>query len=208
MIVIGYLSGLVPGAVVSIVGGLALITFGRALLLDRVDGAVSGAALAVAAGALGVGALRWTTLEIDGIVGAQSVLGPTVMVGPAAAAAAGIAAMIAGVIAFGVWSAQLRLEGRGERAWALLEGVLAIVAVVAVFAVPAAGGGTGLGGLVAALRRDPLEWAAWAGVVVGSVAAAVAVSILVRRRGSWRWAVLGVAGAAVLGAAATMASVL
>ena len=208
VIVVGYLSGLVPGAIVSIVGGLALMTFGRALLLDRDGSAVSGAALAIAAGALGVGALRWGTLEIEGIVGAQSVLGPTVMVGPTAAAAASGAAMAAGVIAFGVWSAPLRLEGRRARLWGLFEVVLAIVAVVAAFAIPAAGGGTGLGAIFEAVGRDPLEWAAWAGALVVSVAVAIGVALLVHRRRSWRWVVLAITGVAVMGAAGTMASVL
>lgn len=208
MIVVGYLSGLVPGAIVSIVGGLALITFGRALLLDRDGGAVSGAALAVAAGSLGVGALRWGTLEIEGIIGAQSVLGPTVMVGPTAAAAASCAAMVAGVVAFGVWSAPSRIEGRRARLWGLFEVVLAIVAVIAVFAMPAAGGGTGFGAIFEAVGRDPLEWVAWAGALVVSVAVAIGVALVVHRRRSWRWAAVAITGVAVLGAAGTMASVL
>ena len=33
VLIVGYLSGLVPGQIVSLVGGLALITFGRMLLL-------------------------------------------------------------------------------------------------------------------------------------------------------------------------------
>ena len=208
MIVIGYLTGLVPGAVVSIVGGLALMTFGRALLLDRVSGAMSGAALAVAAGALGVGALRWGTLEIEGIVGAQSVLGPTVLVAPTAAAAASGAAFAAGVMALGVWSSEPHFESRRDRAWGLLEVILAIVAVIVAFAVPATGGGTGLGGLVTGLGRDPLAVAASAGVLVAAVGVAMAISRFVPRRGVWRGGVLGVTGVAVAAAAATMASVL
>lgn len=208
MIVIGYLSGLVPGAVVSIVGGLALITFGRALLLDRVAGAMSGAALAVAAGALGVGALRWGTLEIEGIIGAQSVLGPTVIVGPTAAAGASSAAMVAGLLALGVWSSEPHFEARAARLWGLLEVFLAIAAVIVAFAVPAAGGGTGLGGLLSSLGRDPLEAGALVGAVVVAVGISIAISILLRRRRSWRWAVLGLTGAAVAAAAGTMASVL
>ena len=208
MIVIGYLSGLVPGAVVSIVGGLALMTFGRALLLDRVSGAVSGAALAVAAGALGVGALRWGTLEIEGIIGAQSVLGPTVLVAPTAAAAASSAAMAAGVLALGVWSSEPLFEVRGAKAWGVFEVILAVLAVIVAFAVPATGGGTGLGGLITGLGRDPLAAIASVGGLVAAVGVVLAISRFLPRPVVWRWGVLGVTGAAVATAAAIMASVL
>ncbi|MGH2693430.1 MAG: hypothetical protein ACRDJJ_01315, partial [Actinomycetota bacterium] len=51
VIALGYLLGLVPGPLVAVVGGLALVTFGRGLLCRRGDEAVAGAALAVVAGA-------------------------------------------------------------------------------------------------------------------------------------------------------------
>ena len=60
----GYLLGLVQGPVIAVVGGLALIAFGRAVFLDRAWAAVTGVAIAVLAGALGVGALRWDALEL------------------------------------------------------------------------------------------------------------------------------------------------
>ena len=152
--------------------------------------------------------MRWGTLEIDGIIGAQSVLGPTVLVAPTAAAVASSAAMAAGVLALGVWSSEPLFEVRGAKAWGLFEVILAITAVIVAFAVPATGGGTGLGGLVTGLGRDPLATIASIGALIAAVAVSLAIARFLPRRGAWRWGVLAATGVAVAAAAATMASVL
>ncbi|MDQ3940307.1 MAG: hypothetical protein M3238_03035, partial [Actinomycetota bacterium] len=144
VIVAGYLTGLVPGPIVAVVGGLALITFGRVVFVDRISSAVAAAALAVIAGALGIGALRWGTLELAGLVGAQSVLGPTVLVGPTAAAVAAGVALVAALGALGVWLTAMPPESRAEWVWSGLEAVLVAVTIMMVFAVPATGGATGI----------------------------------------------------------------
>lgn len=208
VVVAGYLTGLTPGPVVAVVGGLALITFGRVILLDRLTGAASAAALAVIAGALGIAALRWGTLEIEGLVGAQTVLGPTVVVAPEAAAIASSVALGAGVIALGVWLAAPVPSSRGAWAWSVLEGGLVALTVMIVFAVPAAGGGTGLGGAFGALGRDPGVWALWVGAVIAAIAVAAAGSLALRSRAKLRWGVLGLSAAGVVAAAGTIASVL
>lgn len=91
--------------------------------------------------------------------------------------------------------------------WGLFEVTLAMVAVIVAFAVPATGGGTGLGGMLSGLGRDPLQAAASFGALVVAVAVAVAIARFLPS-GSLRWTVLGATGAAVTAAAATMASVL
>jgi hypothetical protein len=208
VIVAGYLTGLVPGAVVSVVGGLALITFGRALLLDRASGAGVAAALAVTAGALGVGALRWGTLELEGLVGAQSVIGPTVSVGPTAAAVSAILATVAAVVATGVWLTEPRATSIGSWLWFGIEAVLVVATLTSVFAVPSGGGGTGLGGWMDAVGRDLGTWALWITGLVASVAITLFLSVLFRGRDRIRWIVLVVCGVVVAGAAGTIATVL
>jgi hypothetical protein len=133
---LGYLLGLVPGPVVAAVGGLALITFGRSLLLERRAATLAAGALAVVAAALGVGALRWGTLDLVELRGVQAVLGPTLWVGPQQVAlASGIAAGGA-LLALGVWSALGPRLDRGDRVWLSLEGLVAVLAVVTVFLDP------------------------------------------------------------------------
>lgn len=208
MIVAGYLTGLVPGAVVSVVGGLALITFGRALLLDRTSGAGVAAALAVTAGALGVGALRWGTLELEGLIGAQSVIGPTVVVGPTAAAAAAVVATVAALVATGVWLTEPRATSRGSWVWYGIESLLVVATLAAVFAVPSGGGGTGLGGFLSSVGRDAGAWGLWLVGLGVAVAATIVLSIVLRGRDRIRWIALVVCGVAVTAAAGTIATVL
>ncbi|MGH2809020.1 MAG: hypothetical protein ACRDKT_17285 [Actinomycetota bacterium] len=207
VIVAGYLTGLVPGAVVSVVGGLALITFGRALLLDRVSGAGVAAALAVTAGALGVGALRWGTLELEGLIGAQSVIGPTVSVGPTPAAVSAVIATVAALVAIGVWLTEPRAASRGSWIWFAVESVLMVATLASVFAVPSAGGGTGLGGFLSAVGRDAAAWGLWLAGLVVAVVVTLVLSVLLRGRDRVRWVALLVSGVAVTAAAGTIATV-
>ena len=99
---VGYLVGLVDGPVLGILGSVALLSFGRALA--SVDGGelIAPASFGVVAGAAGVVALRWGTLELDGIGGIQAVLGPIVSVDPAPVAAMASASLLAALVATGV----------------------------------------------------------------------------------------------------------
>ena len=198
VLVFGYLSGLVPGAVVSIVGGLALITFGRGLLLDRHGTAIAASALAIAAGALGVAALRWSTLSLEELVGVQSVLGPTVFVGPQNAALATTVALGAAILSVAVWSTEPLVDERRGRIWSRVEGVLAIAAAVVVFAAPA------VGGSVSNLFSDPIELAPpLAALSIGGAAVFFAPRVLKSTR--VRWVILAVCGLVVVAAAALVA---
>ena len=137
VICLGYLLALVDGPVVAVVGGLALITFGRNLLLDHRGAALSGAGLAVIAASLGIAALRWGALDLSELRGVQSVLGPTVLVGPPAAAAATSLAAVAAVVGLAAWMARPWPEGRVMFGWWALEAALGSLAVVALFFEPA-----------------------------------------------------------------------
>jgi hypothetical protein len=205
VIAAGYLVGLLPGPVVAVVGGLALITFGRALLVGRLEGSQAGAALAIAGGGLGVGALRWGTLDLGELRSVQSVLGPTVLVGPDAAAAATAIAMTGAALAAAVW---LLIPQPPRRLLppvsAALEAVLAALAIVTVFVEPIA-------------RPLDLSEAGDAAAVIGGWAAATAgatiallvVSLALARVGPlWRWVALAFSGLAVVVGAALVASVL
>ena len=99
---VGYLLGLVDGPVLGLLGSVALLSFGRALA--SVDGGelIAPASFGVVAGAAGVVALRWGTLELDGIGGIQAVLGPIVSVDPAPVAAMASASLLAALVATGV----------------------------------------------------------------------------------------------------------
>lgn len=133
VLALGYLTGLVNGPLVAVVGGLALTTFGRTLMMDRASQALAVAGLAVIAGALGIAALRWGTLELAELRSVQAVLGPTIVVGPQAAAAAATIATIAASLALGLWVAAL--PTRGFAAWAAtnLETLMVALALVTAF---------------------------------------------------------------------------
>jgi hypothetical protein len=141
---IGYVVGLVPGPVFAIVGALALVTFGRILLAPRTEAAFDAAALALVAAALLAGALRWGTLDIGEIRGAQTVLGPTLTLGPQTAAVAAWIAAVSGVVALAEWEAY-PATGRGvDRFWWVTEMLLGGLALVSIFWGPEiAGGGEG-----------------------------------------------------------------
>ena len=195
---LGYLLGLVPGPIVAVVGGLALITFGRSLLLGRVPATFAALAIAVVAAALGVGALRWSTLSLDDLRGAQAVLGPTLSVGPERAAVASFLATGAAVLALGVWSALGPRSDRSDRVWLALEALVAALAVVTVFGDPVR-----LFGDAAPARL--LELAAWLGATVLTAAVVVSLGALLGGRGTAvRGVAIGLSAAAVAAGAVVM----
>lgn len=199
-----YLLGLVPGPLVFAVGGLALVTLGRALLLTEIRARRSALSLAVLAGALGVGALRWGTLDLPELRGVQAVLGPTVLVGPEAAAIACGLALAGGLVGLGAWLLEPRPSERVDYIWGAIEVGLGSLALVTVFVDPARSVLQGAG-----LGLALLEIARWLGAVGLAVAIVFGSSILQARLSDWwRWVVLGCGGAAVAVAAATVSVVL
>lgn len=203
VIALGYLLGMVPGPVVAVVGGLALVTFGRNLLVDRRAALLAGAALAVVAGALGVAALRWGALDLGEIRGVQSVLGPSVLVGPTeAAAAAGIAAGAA-LIALAVWLSSPWPNTRTWLVWSLVEAATGAFAIVTVFFDPASSSleGAGFGVFFLEITR-------WLGAVALAAALATGLALLIHRLGVVsRVIALALSGAAVVASAALLVSV-
>lgn len=165
VISLGYLLGLVQGPIVGVVGGLALITFGRNLLLDRRGAAVSGAALAVIAAASGIAALRWGALDLDELRGVQSVLGPTVAVGPVAAAVATSTAAAAALVGLAVWMSRPWPTSGVLFGWWALESAIGSLALIALFFEPA--------GLLLGSGRGVvvLSWVLGAAVLSAAVAA-------------------------------------
>jgi hypothetical protein len=202
VIALGYLLGFVSGPLVPVIGGLALMTFGHGLVLDRASRTFAAAGLAIVAAAVGIGALRWGAMGLEAIRGAQQVLGPTVMVGPSQAAVASWIAAGAAVVGLGVWIAPSFPERWGERAAWAGEAAIGALALVWIFWGSVHDDSSGAG-------TSPVEVVQWAGAVATACAAAVAISLVVARLGArWRWAAPAAAGAAVVGAASLIASVL
>jgi hypothetical protein len=114
VLALGYVTGIVDGPVVGAIGGVALITFGRALVSSPGGELIAPGALAVLAGGTGVVALRWGTLELADIRGIQGVLGPTIVVDPLAVAIASGVALVGSVLALGLW---LTEPPEGTRTW-------------------------------------------------------------------------------------------
>ncbi len=204
MIALGYLLGITPGPLVSVVGGLALVTFGRALVLDELPALRSSAALAVIAGSLGVGALRWGTLELTELRGVQSVLGPTLLVGPPVVALACALAAAGALIALSSWVVDPLPSGRGPLAWASVEGVAAALAVVTVFFDPARSALTGSG-----FGTAMVEIGRWAVAVAAAAAIVGGLAYWQQRLAArWRLVVLGGSGALVIAGAVLVAGAL
>jgi hypothetical protein len=202
VVALGYLLGFVAGPIVPVIGGLALMTFGHGLVLDRASRLFGAVGLAIVAGAVGIGALRWGAMGLGAIRGAQQVLGPTVLVGPTEAATASWIAATAAVVGLAVWIASARPSGRGALIGWGLEAAIGSLAVVWVFWGNAHDPSTGSASSPAALLR-------WAGPVVIACAGALLAALAIGRLGPrWRWTVPGAAGAAVVTAAALIASVL
>lgn len=190
---LGFLSGVVDGPIIGAVAGLALITFGRSALSPVGSELVAPAAFAVLAGAAGAAALRWGTLDLPEIRGAQGVLGPTIAVEPRGVALLSIGALVAGSIALGLW-----LGGRGDRGtffglWWWVEALAGALFLADLFSGPSA--------------SDPLQTGIWLGstVIIGGVAAISAILTADRSTGT-RFIILGVCGALVTAAAAVAGS--
>lgn len=206
VLALGYLLGLVRGPLVAVVGGLALLTLGRCAAAAGSDDLLLGGALAVIAGALQVGGLRWETLDLAQLRGAQAVLGPTLLVGPQAAGAAAWLAALAAVAALSAWLATARrgdegLGGRLVHGFWVVEAVVGAFAIVTVFwggSVPRGSFGGG-GGAVAILQ--------WAVSVAAVAAAAIAGATFLGRTPAWRGRVVAASGAAAIGAAVVAAAV-
>jgi hypothetical protein len=133
VLALGLLTGWVDGPLVVAVGTLALVTFGRALLMGRANQALSATTLAIMGGAVGVAALRWGTLELSELRSVQSVLGPTVLVGPEVAATGAILAAVAALVALMVWVAALDARGFLAWTWTGVEVVAIALALVNAF---------------------------------------------------------------------------
>ena len=149
---VGYLAGLVDGPVLGILGGVALLSFGRSLASAGRGELIAPASFGVVAGAAGVVALRWGTLELDGIGGIQAVLGPIVSVDPAPVAAMASASLVAALVATGVGMTDPPAGIATPRWWwwaeiGTMSGVLALLFVSS----PSAGpGGVALWGVATA----------------------------------------------------------
>lgn len=203
VVALGYLLGLVPGPVVAVVGGIAVTTFGRNLLIEKSGAVVAGAALAVLGGALGIAALRWGALELGDIRGVQSVLGPTVLVGPTQAAVASIVATAGAVLALAVWCSRPWPATRLQGLWWGLELGVGAFAIATVFLDPA---DSALG--AGRVSEVVIQIARWVGVVAATSMLAGGLAWLLKRISSvWRSVVVVVAGAAVMTSAGLLLSV-
>ena len=190
---LGFLSGVVDGPVIGAVAGLALITFGRSILSQVGSELIAPAAFAVLAGAAGAAALRWGTLDLVEIRGAQGVLGPTIAVEPQAIALLALGALLAASVALGLW-----LGHRGERGtffglWWWVEALVGALFLAALFSGPPASDLTQAGILLGSTA------------LIGGIAALAAILTADRSTGV-RLIVLGVCGAFVTAAAAVAGS--
>jgi hypothetical protein len=176
VVALGYLTGAVNGPLVAAVGGLALITLGRSLRMDRSGRALSAAGFAVFAGALGIAAIRWGTLELAELRSVQAVLGPTILVGPEAAAIAAILATAAASVALGLWVTAGPVRGLLHWTWTVLETLAVALALVTAFWGPKI-----LVGSVDVPQGEVLEsFGVWAAAVSGVTFASVAGGLLAR----------------------------
>jgi hypothetical protein len=204
VIAAGYLLGITPGPLVSVIGALALVTYGRLLAAERPQAIRNGVALAIVAAALGVGALRWGTLDLGELRGVQSVLGPSLLVGPPLAAIACGAAAAGALLALGSWLNDPRPTDRVGYIWAGAEALLWSLAVVTVLFDPARSALQGAGYASAAV-----ELGRWILATVVAAALAVGTAALEGRlTGMLRWSVLAVAGTLVTVAAGLVATIL
>ena len=180
-----YALGVVDGPVVAAVGGVALVTLGRAIVVDGIAPVVACVGLGIVAAATGVASIRWGTLEVAELHGAQAVLGPTIATGDTAVVAWSIVAALGGLIGVVLWAS---VDPPSGAAWDLVETTVVAATLVVVFAVvPIASGVLGTAVVVAvsghAMRRFALrpKVAAVAGALaLGATASAAAGISLVR----------------------------
>ena len=197
---LGYLLGFLDGPVVALVAGIGLMVLGRALIQSHPAALVSAVALSIFAGALGVAALRWNTLQIGTLRGAQAVLGPTLLVEPVSLATAAWLAAVGAALALAVWSALPIPRSRTASLLALTEASVGALAIATVSWGPSLSGGLDATGLVG--------WILVTLVVLIPTAVLLALRIF---RPTWLggrvlWALSALSGIAVL-VAAGLASV-
>ena len=192
---LGYLLGFLDGPVVALVAGIGLMVLGRVLPQSGSPVLVSALALSVFAGALGVAALRWNTLQIGTLRGAQAVLGPTLLVEPVPLATAAWLAAVGAAIALAVWSALPPPRGRTASIFVLAEASVGALAIATVSWGPSLSGGLDATGL--------LGW-----ILVTSVVLIPTIAVLGLRlfqptflSGKVLWALTALAGLAVIVAA-------
>jgi hypothetical protein len=203
VLALGYLTGLVPGPLVAAVGGLALMTYGRCLDLDRGAQALSAAGLAVVAGAVGVTGLRWGTLDLSGLRSVQAVLGPTLMVGPVAGATASIAAAVAAIVALALWSGARPAHGALQWVWVGLEALAMGLCVVTAFWGPKV-----LVGADVDLSQTAQDAGMWLAAIMVCLLFGVGGALLLRPlAGRWKAMLMAGCGLAVAAAAAVAGSV-
>lgn len=188
---LGYLFGVVEGPILGVLAGLALVTFGRALVSPQGAELVGPAAFGVMAGAVGAVALRWGTLDLADIRGAQGVIGPTLAVEPLPVALLAGAALAASTVALGLWlTGAAEITTPGPRWWWVETATVALF-LASLFCGPPS--------------TDPVQTLLW----LASAAAIGGAAIGLRRLFFGRTAVLQllVAGgcAAVVSAAAAVA---
>jgi hypothetical protein len=203
VVCLGYLLGLVPGPLVAVLGGLALLTLGRAVGHESGVAFQSIGGFAVVGLALVVGALRWGTLSLDEIRGAQAVLGPTLSVGPQEAAIGAGLAVGGAVLGLSLWLGTHR--GRGWRALVVtgLEGLVVGLALATAFWGPALkplADGDGANFAIGAAQ--------WFGVSLAAVVPAAGLAFLWTKLGrTWSYVALVVALAAGVAGAVVVPSV-
>ena len=197
---LGYLLGFLDGPVVALVAGIGLMVLGRSLIQSGSDVLVSAIALSVFAGGLGVAALRWNTLQIGTLRGAQAVLGPTLLVEPVPLATAAWFAAIGGALALAVWSALPAPDGRTASVFALAEAAVGALAIATVSWGPSLSGGLDATGI--------FGWVLVTAVVLIPTTLVLAARLLRPKAldGRALWILTALAGVAVL-AAAVLASV-
>ena len=189
---LGYLTGLVESPVIGALAGLSLVALGRSLVVARGSELFGPVCFGILAGAAGSVVLRWGSLDLPEIQGAQGVLGPTVLVEPVAVAVANGSALIASTAVLGLW-----LMARPERPEALprwwgIESAAGALLIATLFVGPAPSGAgqaaiwLGAAGLIAGV-----------GLLIGRVATSFRV----------RWIVVGVCGAVVTASAAITGAV-
>lgn len=185
---LGYLTGLVDGPVIGALAGLALVTFGRGLVAPRGAELLGPAGFGVLAGAAGSAALRWETLDLPEIQGAQGVLGPTIAVEPLQVAVLSGIALAACAVALGIWAGVPDGHGALERWW-WVELVAGSLLAASLFSGPP--------------PTDVVQAALWLGATAAVAAAALVVGRASARYGlRARFLVLGVCALAVVVAAA------
>lgn len=184
---LGYLLGVVDGPVIGALAGLALVAFGRGLSAPPGAELLGPACFGVLAGAAGSAALRWGTLDLPEIQGAQGVLGPTVVVEPVAVAVMSGAALVASTLALGVWMGEPE-RGRSLTRWWWVELAAGALLLATLFSGPP--------------PSDPGQAGIWLGAatVVGASATVIGRPAAKLRLGV-RFSIVGVCAAVVAGAA-------